>query len=52
MYVQTADIVTIAAVYVDDLILITTTLEGMQEVKESLASPFKMKNMGELHYCL
>ena len=37
----------IAAVYVDDLILITRTVEDMQKVKESLATWFKMKDMGE-----
>ena len=43
---------TIIAVYVDDLIVITNTVEEMTWVKETLASQFKMKDMGKLHYCL
>ena len=35
---------TIIAVYVDDLIIITKTPEAMKEIKESLAARFKMKN--------
>ena len=44
--------VTIIAVYVDDLIIITKTLKKMEEVKGGLATQFKMKDLGELHYCL
>ena len=44
--------VTIIAVYVDDLIIITKTPEKMEEVKTSLAARFKMKDLGKLHYCL
>ena len=43
---------TIIAVYIDDLILITATVKEMQKVKESLAIQFKMTDMGKLHYCL
>ena len=42
----------IVAVYVDDLIIATKTDEEMQQVKQLLQSQFKMKDMGELHYCL
>ena len=42
----------IVAVYVDDLIIATKTLEEMQEVKQLLSSQFQMKDMGKLHYCL
>ena len=42
----------IIAVYVDDLIVMTKTLEEMQQIKKSLASHFQMKDMGKLHYCL
>ena len=52
VYIRTASTMAIVAVYVDDLILITKTVEEMQEVKKSLAAQFKMKDMGELHYCL
>ena len=45
---------TVIAVYEDDLILITTMAEEMQEVKKYmyLTSQFKMTDMGKLHYCL
>ena len=45
---------TIVAVYVDDLIVITNckTPETMKKVKENLAARFKMKNLGKLDYCL
>ncbi len=36
----------------DDLILIAETQKEMQDVKKCLADRFKMKDMGELHYCL
>ena len=42
----------LVAVYVDDLIIITETLEEMDMIKRSLESKFKMKDMGRLHYCL
>ena len=41
----------IIAVYVDDLILIAKTLGEIQQMKEGLSKTFKMKDMGELHYC-
>ena len=40
---------TIVVVYVDDLILIT---EVMVETKRLLSEQFRMKDMGQLHYCL
>ena len=43
---------TIVAVYVDDLIVITKTPETMKKIKENLAARFKMKDLGKLHYCL
>lgn len=47
-----AENLAIVAVYVDDLIVITNTTEEMDKVKKSLEMKFKMKDMGELHYCL
>lgn len=41
--------ITIVAVYVDDLIIITETPE---EMERSLEDKFKRKDMGSLHYCL
>jgi len=38
--------------YVDDFIVATFILRGINEVKEILGSQFKMKNMGRLHYGL
>ena len=42
--------ITIVAVYVDDLIVATKTTE-MNEIKRSLTSRFKMKDLGKLHHC-
>ena len=52
VYIQRMGSVTVVAVYVDDLILITETSEEMETVKESLKKKFRMKDMGRLHYCL
>ena len=43
---------TIIAVYVDDLIIIIKTPEKMRWIKNNLATRFKMKDLGKLHYCL
>ena len=42
----------IVAVYVDDLIMIAKNTEEMKHLKKRLSTTFKMKDMGELHYCL
>ena len=52
IYVRGTNQVNIVAVYVRDLIVATTTPEEMLEVKEMLKACYKMKDMGELHYCL
>ena len=52
IYVRNIDAPCIVAVYVDDLIIATKTEKDMQQVKKLLQSQFKMKDMGELHYCL
>ena len=52
IYVRGTNMLSIVAVYVDDLINATKTNEEMQEVKQMLPSQFEMKDMGELHYCL
>ena len=46
------DKLTIVAVFVDDLILLTETEEEMISLKIILANHFKMKDNGQLHYCL
>ena len=52
IYVRNENSLSIVAVYVDDLIIATKTTEDMQELKQLLQSRLKMKDMGELHYCL
>ena len=42
----------IIAVYVDDLILIAETLEEIKHMKSCLSETFKIKDMGEIRYCL
>ena len=39
-------------VYVDDLILIAKSLGEIQEMKDGLSNTFKMKDMGQIRYCL
>ena len=43
---------TLLTIYVDDLILLTGSEEEMSELKEVLASGFKMTDQGKLHYIL
>ena len=52
IYVRDNNSLSIVAVYMDDLIIATKTEQEMQEVKYQLQLQFKMKDMGELHYCL
>ena len=42
----------IVVVYVDDLIILAKAFEIMNTVKQALAERFKMKDLGEIHYCL
>jgi hypothetical protein len=53
LYVQkTAENLMLVAIYVDDLIIATNDMKKMSEIKESLQSAFKMKDLGPIHYCL
>ena len=52
IYVRDTSSLTIVAAYVDDLIIANKTEKEMQEVKQQLQCQFRMKDMGELHYCL
>lgn len=52
VFVRSTRELSILAVYVDDLILITESQEEMVDIKESLMQKFKMKDMGKLHYIL
>jgi hypothetical protein len=47
-----ADNITIIAVYVDDLILVTKNTDTMDRVKAGLVARFRMKDFGKLHHCL
>ena len=42
----------IVAVYVDDLIIATKTLQVMKNMKDDLSNHLKMKDLGKIHYCL
>lgn len=42
----------ILAVYVDDIIILSDTEKSMQDIKQSLNKRFKMKDLGQLHFCL
>lgn len=39
-------------IIVDDLIIITSSLETMRRIKDNLATGFEMKDLGKLHNCL
>ena len=52
VYISNMVTVTIVAIYVDDLIIISKTAEEMRTIKKNLSARFKMKDMGRLHYCL
>lgn len=52
VYIQVTDTLSVGAVYVADLIIITATTGVMQSIKQSLSDPFKIKDRGNLlHYC-
>lgn len=52
VFVRSTQELEIFALYVDDLILITKSIESMNELKAALKERFKMKDMGELSYIL
>ena len=52
VFIRLDEHTTILAVYVDDLILIADVIEVMLETKRLLSERFRMKDMGQLHYCL
>lgn len=52
VFVRSRQELEILAVYVDDLILITESMESMEELKLALKKRYKMKDMGELSYIL
>ena len=42
----------IVSIYVDDLILVVDLLKDLEQTKEELSARFKMKDLGQLRYCL
>ncbi len=53
VFTQISDMcMTIVAVYVDDLILLSSDSDRMQKLKQNLADRFRMKDMAPLHYLL
>ena len=40
------------SIYVDDLILVVDLMEDLQKTKADLSARFKMKDLGQLWYCL
>lgn len=52
IYIRAGHGVEIVGIYVDDLLLISDTKSGVQQIKSMLASGFKCKDMGEVHYIL
>ena len=52
VFVKSGEQLEILAVYVDDLILITESLDSMKRLKQALQNRFKMKDLGELSYIL
>lgn len=53
LYILTNEFgVVILALYVDDLVLSASSVQGLEKVKLRLESEFKMKRLGALSYCL
>ena len=42
----------VVSIYVDDLILVVDMMEDLQKTKAELSARFKMKDLGQLRYCL
>ena len=42
----------VVSIYVDDLILVVDLMEDQQKTKANLSARFKMKDLGQLRYCL
>ena len=49
---QSSKCLLIIIVYVDDLIIMASTLKDMEELKALLMKKYEMTDLGELHYCL
>ena len=42
----------IVSIYVEDLILVVDLMKDLEQTKEELSARFKMKDLGQLRYCL
>lgn len=40
------------AVYVDDLVLFSNNQDSKQEIQEELYKKFKIKDLGDINYCI
>ena len=52
IYIRDGNSISVVAVYADDLIIATKTVEEIETLKQLLQSQFKMKDIGESHSCL
>ena len=52
VYVDNSDSLMYMAVYFDDLIIAASSEEKLLKTKARLSSRFKMKSLGQLHFCL
>ncbi|MCP3664053.1 MAG: hypothetical protein GY696_16435 [Gammaproteobacteria bacterium] len=52
IFMRSGENLAVVAVYVDDLILVAKNDQEMGDLKRCLEAKFKMKDMGNLHYCL
>ncbi|MCP3662964.1 MAG: hypothetical protein GY696_10785, partial [Gammaproteobacteria bacterium] len=52
IFVRSGENFAVVAVYIDDLIKKEKNDQEMKDLKRSLEAKFKMKDMGNLHYCL
>ncbi len=52
VYVKQEPDLSVIAIYVDDLLLMTKTANNMDKLKKELARRFKMADMGNIHYLL
>jgi hypothetical protein len=49
---QSSEYLLIVIVYVDDLIIMASSMKHMEDLKASLMKQYEMSDLGELHYCL
>ena len=52
VYTRCENTMTIIAMYVDGLIVLSKKKEEIKSLKLTLTTKFKMKDTGKLHYCM